>query len=204
MIDALLLGMSTGLYCMTSCAPVAIPLLCTREKTSPGNTGRTALVFMTGRFIGYIVTGLILGKMGAFAVEYLNPGYTAAFSRISYAAAGILLLWNAVYAGQKKKKCPQSGMISRLNTHALLLGLATGFSLCPPFFAAASKVFGLHSSLGGAAYFALFFVGSSIYFIPMFGLAAAGTFIPHMKTISRTATFLIGTYFFLFLGVFNV
>ena len=205
MIDGLILGLSTGLYCISSCAPVTVPLVCAGDNPSVKHTARLGAMFMAGRFAAYIAVGAILGSLGSFAASFLHPAQAAMFSRISYLLAGAVLLASGVITMRNKgKSCTWYKAAHRFGFNALAVGIATGFSICPPFFAAASKVFGNYGSAGGALYFLLFFLGSSVYFIPMFGLAAAGTAIPHIKTITRTAMILIGGYFFFFLGVFNV
>lgn len=205
MLDGLLLGLSTGLYCVSSCAPLTIPLVCSGDDSSFAHTVRLATMFMAGRFIAYIAVGFILGALGSFAASFLHPVQAVLFSRISDLLAGAVLMGGGIILIRKKDSmCTWYKTAHRYGFNALAVGIATGFSVCPPFFAAASKVFGNYGSVDGALYFLLFFLGSSVYFIPLFGLAAAGKAIPHIKIITRTAMILIGAYFFFFMGVFNV
>lgn len=205
MVDGLLLGLSTGLYCVSSCAPLTVPLVCSGDDSSLTHTVRLAAMFMAGRFIAYIAVGFILGSLGSFAASFLHPAQAVIFSRISYLLAGVVLMGGGIILTRDKGAlCTWYKKAHRYGYNALAVGIATGFSVCPPFFAAASRVFGTYGSLNGALYFLLFFLGTSVYFIPIFGLATAGRTIPHIKTITRTAMVLIGGYFFFFMGVFNV
>ena len=201
MTDALILGLSTGLYCVSTCFPLILPFSLA-EADGRGKNIRVMLSFLSGRLAGYIAVGLILGSLGAFSASFLDPYTSILLKRISYPVAGALMLLGGLFLSLPHLKiCKVYGKFYRPGINALLLGLVTGFSLCPPFFAAAARVFGKQSTLGGALYFFLFYLGTSIWFIPLFGAPALKRFIKPLQLVSRTAMILIGAYYLVFMGI---
>ena len=201
-IDALVLGTSTGLYCATTCAPLILPFIFSEKIESAKKNAGLISLFMAGRLIGYIITGFLLGALGAYAVDYLDPDLAHLFRRITYPAAGVFMLLGGILLNAPHWKiCKIYKKFYRPGRNSLVLGLITGFSLCPPFFAAAARVFGQHSSFGGALYFFLFFLGSSIYFLPLFGVFIFKKHIDKIQMIARVAMVLIGVYYIIFLGI---
>jgi sulfite exporter TauE/SafE len=206
--DAFVLGLSTGVFCISSCAPVAFPFLLAQDggEENPGkkNTMLVAL-FMAGRLLAYIVTGFLLGALGAYAVGYLDPALVVRFRRVTYLGAGLLMVLAALLVNFPQiKLCRLYAKIYKPGINSLALGLLTGFSLCPPFFAAATRVFGNQSGTEGALYFLLFFAGTSVYFLPLFGIAFLKKYIQIIRLVARTALLLTGFYFLIFLGIIGV
>ena len=201
MIEAFFLGLGTGTYCVTTCLPLILPFTLA-DTTDRRSNIKTVFLFLAGRLGGYISVGLILGAIGAFSIDYMNPHTAILLKRISYPAAGVLLLTaGLLYSFPKLKFCRLYSGFFKREMHAGLLGLVTAFSLCPPFFAAAARVFGKQSTLGGGLYFLFFFLGTTIWFLPLFGLQFLNRIIVPLKLISRTAMILIGGYYIVFMGI---
>ncbi|MBN1648221.1 MAG: sulfite exporter TauE/SafE family protein [Spirochaetales bacterium] len=204
-VDGFILGLSTGMYCISSCAPVAFPFLLAQENGSARQNSLLVALFMAGRLVAYIVTGSLLGALGAYAAGYLDPGLTASFRRFSFLAAGLLMVLAGLLINfPAMKLCRVYGKIYRPGMNALAFGLLTGFSLCPPFFAAATRVFGQQSGLEGALYFLFFFLGTSVYFLPLFGISFFRKHRQIIQLVSRTALLLAGFYYVVFLGIIGV
>jgi hypothetical protein len=112
------------------------------------------------------------------------------------------------------KWCARLGRLYGLKRGAFAVGLLSGLNFCPPFFAAASRAFAGHgpggpSALGGLAYFALFYLGTSVFFLPLLGLPLlerlkGGKAAESLRTVARIATLLLGIYFMVVLGVFRL
>ena len=72
---------------------------------------------------------------------------------------------------------PPMSRLARLQAFArgdvglpVILGLATGVSICPPFVLALTEVAGAPSLVDSLTYFAAFFVATSLYFVPALAL----------------------------------
>ena len=204
MLDGFILGLSSGIYCATSCAPVILPLVFGEDQASGKKNVAMVGLFMLGRFFGYVAAGFILGAIGAYAVSYLDPVTARMFRRISHGLAGaFLLLGGLLHNFPELKVCEVYKKMYRPGRNALILGLITGFSLCPPFFAAAAKVFGTHGSFSGAVYFLLFSLGTSVYFLPLLGVHFLFKHLGKIQMVARMAMILIGVYYLLFIGIFG-
>ncbi|HEY1405847.1 MAG TPA: sulfite exporter TauE/SafE family protein [Spirochaetota bacterium] len=199
--EALLLGLSTGTYCARFCAPVVLPFIFSEETGRKKNVQYIGL-FFAGRLIGYTVIGGILGGIGAYALGYLDPVLERKISGIAFVCIGIIML----AAGLKHnalpgKLCASVSKMYKPGGAALFLGLLTGLNLCPPFFAAASRVFMSNGGVyKGILYFAFFFIGTSVYFLPLFGVHLIKKNIQYVRMVSRLAMILLGIYFVFVLG----
>lgn len=203
--EAVLLGLSTGTYCAMYCAPVAIPFLFSEDMNRRQNIIYVSL-FMFGRLLGYIIVGAVLGAIGAYAVSYLDPELQRKSTAIAYTFIGlIMLLAGLKYNFPGWKLCKVFKKIYKPEGGALVYGLLTGINLCPPFFAAASRVFGRGgNAANGALFFLLFFAGTSLYFLPLFGIHLIGKHLKTIRMISRLLMIVLGVYFFLFLGFLTI
>lgn len=60
---AVLLGLSTGLYCTSFCFPVLFSVMLSRDRSFKSSL-LCLVLFLSGRFIAYIIVGLIAGIIG--------------------------------------------------------------------------------------------------------------------------------------------
>jgi hypothetical protein len=82
---------------------------------------------------------------------------------------------------------------------AAALGFLTGVSLCPPFVAAGVRAAELANLAAALLFFAVFFLGTSVWFVPFVGLGWMKR-NEAVTTVARMAMVLIATYY-LFTGV---
>ena len=202
--EAFLLGLSTGTYCVTCCAPVVLPFIFSEEMKNAGKNAMLVVLFMAGRLLGYITVGFILGALGSYAVSYINPELQRKFSAFAYTLLGlILLLTGLMYNFPKWKICRVFKSIYKPERSALVYGLLTGLNFCPPFFVAAARVFGGGNILHGMLYFLMFYIGTSVYFLPLFGVHFLKKHMETIRLISRLTMILLGVYFLFFRGFFS-
>ena len=203
--EAVLLGLSTGTFCAVYCAPVAIPFLFSEKLKNGKQNAMLVILFMLGRLIGYIAVGITLGIIGSYAVSYIDPEVKRKFAAFAYTFIGLMLaLTGLMYNFPGWKICRAVKKVYKPERGAFLYGLLTGVNFCPPFFAAASRVFGAEGAFGGALYFLLFYLGTSVYFLPLFGIHFLKKHMETIRMVSRITMILLGLYFFLFLGFLTV
>ena len=77
---------------------------------------------------------------------------------------------------------------------AVVLGLLTGLSLCPPFVAAGVRAAQLGSLPAALAFFAVFFGATSIWFVPFVGMGVV-TRNEAVVTVARMTMALIALYY---------
>ncbi len=219
-VEGFLLGLSTGTYCAMTCAPLTLPLLVADIGTHRQNALRVIL-FMLGRLLSYMAVGVSLGFLGAYAQEFLDPVLARRFQLACWILAGLIMtLAGLFYNFPKLKLCLLAARWWKPERGIFLLGVCAGLSLCPPFFAAAARVFGasaqgdgnvLGSTLSGAAYFLSFYLGTSVYLAPLFAVGFLGSSkaVTVKKTVTqaaRAALLLLGLYFLViegFLGMLS-
>lgn len=187
LISGFLTGLSVGVYCLGLCLPIFVPILLA-EKRETKESFWLVLQFSLGRLLGYILFGLIAGFLG-LAIQSKLVHQLASFSTLLLGLLMIgyslgLLRWGA-------KVCGRSFIWVKI---PLLLGFLTGASPCPPFLASLGYVFNLKSILLGIVYFLFFFLGTSIYIVP---LAFLGFFSQKtiFQKIARVSGILVGIYF---------
>jgi sulfite exporter TauE/SafE len=172
-VNGFLLGLANGPTCLLSCAPVVVPYL-VGEARAPRPTVPLLGRFLLGRLAGYLLFGLAAGFLGA-ALGPDSPRRGLVFGVVYCALAGLLLAYGL---SPKSTDCPASRpgrwrgwLVARWpSALPLALGLLTGLSWCPPFLLAVAGAADAGSVAGSVAFFGAFFVGTSLYFLPLPGL----------------------------------
>ncbi|MCP4158292.1 MAG: sulfite exporter TauE/SafE family protein [bacterium] len=201
--EGFLLGLSTGTYCMISCAPVAIPFIFSEEIKSGWQNAIYISLMLVGRLIAYISVGLLIGAVGGYAVNYLDPVLQRKLLSYSNTFIGLLMIATGVmYNFPSLKLCRRFKHIYKPEWGSFLYGLFTGFNVCPPIFYAAARVFGKGEAVGGMFYFLMFFLGTSIYFTPLFGVHLLKKHLATVRMIARMTLIILGIYFLLVQGLF--
>jgi len=133
-IEGILLGLSTGTVCIAYCGPILIPYLLA-ERNSLKKSIILVLYFLSGRFIAYVITGLIVGIIGLFIFK--NPIFNQLFVGISYIILSGLLIFYAFY--RFKSVCLGHNTLNTNKKRAfrwqilvpVFGGLVSGINLCP-------------------------------------------------------------------------
>jgi sulfite exporter TauE/SafE len=195
MFQGFLLGFSNGITCLAYCAPVLLPLLLSEGKRVRQNWTLLAQ-FMGGRLLGYLLFGLLAWSTSQLILS--QPTYRALVFGLTYVLLAVLI---GLYGlGKLPTICPASlkDLRSWLRSWPALLPLAMGFltglNLCPPFVAAFIGAAYSVSLVQSLLFFAAFFVGTAIYFIPVpfLGLLSRR---PELQTIGRFVAVLMALYY---------
>jgi hypothetical protein len=208
--DALALGLASGPACLAACGPVLVPsLLAGRAGFLPNL--RTIAVFLGTRLLGYLLFARVAWELGALASMLIKP-HPHLIGLVYVLMAGVL----AWYAYSVRRNCAGSCSPSKLvtiggavdesgNTQkgiagVAMLGFLTGLNFCPPFVVAGIRAAELGSLSGALLFFAVFFAGTSIWFVPIAGL---GCVVRNQAliTVARMAMGLVAFYY-LALGLY--
>jgi len=197
LIQPFLLGISTGIFCFTYCVPFIAPYLVSEERKL-GKNFRLILEFIFGRLGGYILFGAIFGYLG----EKISNRAVNFILIISLMLLSVVLI---IYAlGFLKSKgifCSAKYIKFRAKT-PLLMGFLMGINICPPFLMSLAYVFTLHSALRGMIYFLMFFVGTTLYFLPVTFLGFLGK-MKEFRLIAQIAGLIVG-FAFLVYGIYYI
>jgi hypothetical protein len=196
--EALVLGLASGPACMASCGPVLVPSLLAGRAGLRPNAGFLS-AFLGARFLGYLVFAAVAWELGVLVS--LPPALRMLLVGIVYVLLAAVLLWYAYSAGRTcAHSCEGSELVNievakkRGLPVAAAMGFLTGVSLCPPFVAAGVRAAGLGSVAAALLFFGVFFVGTSVWFVPFVGLGGVAR-DEAVTTVARMAMALIAFYY---------
>ena len=193
---AFLLGLVGSVHCAGMCGPLVLALAKTRTRTPRESAGR--VFYHLGRIFSYCLLGLLLGLAGQFAAP-------AGFQRWLSVALGITLLggllvsrrlplaapvwkWVSLLKGAMHARLRQSTLFSQV-----VMGTLNGLLPCGLVYVAAAGATATGHPLSGAAYMALFGLGT---WPMMLGIHFAGQRLPlpsrlSLGAVTRAAVFLM-------------
>ena len=195
MFKGFILGLSSGGYCLASCIPVFVPYILSEDKKTKWNFICLSK-FMLGRLLGYILFALLAWITGNFIIKQSH--YKEIIFALSYIFLSFTLI---VYTFSKSHRFCNIKYFSKFSNYSnkekgfttvVLLGFLTGINVCPPFILAFSDAAFFTNILSSILYFAAFFVGTAVYFIP----------IPFIGVLKGKQIKLIGQMCSLIIGVF--
>lgn len=126
--------------------------------------------------------------------------FTARFSYICLIAASLLMLiYSLTHSFKDFRFC--APLINRLSLMRIpfFLGIFTGLNPCPPFLVGAARLWTLNSILGGVILFTAFFIGTSVYMVPLIFVS----YFSKNERIKQIALMvaLLSSFWFLFMGI---
>lgn len=196
--EAIILGLVSGPACIAACGPILVPSLLAEHKGFRPHA-RYLSVFLAARLLGYMLFAVVAWELGLLAS--LLPAPRLLLMGVVYVLLAGVLLW---YAYSARRSCAQPCADSKLVqitenrnhgvTGAAALGLLTGLNLCPPFVVAGIRAAQMGSMAAALLFFAVFFLGTSIWFVPFVGL---GCIVRNQAviTVARMAMVLIALYY---------
>lgn len=194
--EGVTLGLSAGVYCAGACLVFFMPYLLIESRQKVFENFKNILLFMLGRFIAYIGFALIMGSLGTTHRDI----FTVKFSHVSLIAASLLMFVYALTNNFADSKLCSSFLYRfRLMRIPFFLGLFSGLSPCLPFVVGVTRLWTLDSILKGVVLFAAFFLGTSVYMIPLIFVA----YLNRMERVKQIGLIvaLLSSLWFLFVGI---
>lgn len=202
--EAILLGLAAGPVCLASCGPVVLPWMLVQPRGVRVHAWQLSLL-LAARLAGYLLFACVLWSAG-LVVSRTWSGRIWMLGGVQVALACGLLAYAAAWphAGCKFRhskraeliqigETPSNGLKPRW-TGAALLGFLTGINLCPPFLMAGVRAMQLPTLGGVLLFFALFFAGTAIWFVPFLSLGVIQR-TPVFLTVARTAAVLLACWY---------
>jgi hypothetical protein len=193
---------------MASCGPVLLPWL-GAEPRELRTTGRLLALFLGGRLAGYLAFAVV-AWMAGFALPLDARTRTLVFGLANFGLAALLGASAciphrscATVSSESRPRLYQIGTADRYRPPtSVTLGFLTGLNLCPPFVAAGVRAAATHSLAGALAFFALFFVGTAIWFLPALGISVLRR-VSALPTVARMTMGALAAYY-AYLGIMAV
>jgi sulfite exporter TauE/SafE len=200
------LGFGAGPVCVAYCGPVLLPWL-GAEPRDLGTTGRLLAIFLGGRLAGYLAFAVVAWAAGlTIPVDLRTRALIFGLANFGLAA---LLGFSACFPPRRRcAKVPderhphlyQIGAADRFRPPAALtLGFLTGLNLCPPFVAAGVRAAATHSLPGALVFFAFFFAGTTVWFLPSLAVSSLRRFSA-VPVVARMTMAALAIYY-AYLGV---
>lgn len=195
MLKGFILGLSSGGYCLASCIPIFVPYILSENKKTKWNFICLSK-FMLGRLLGYILFAILAWITGNFIIKQSH--YKEIIFALSYIFLSFTLI---IYTFSKSHRVCNIKYFSKFFNHSskgknfatiLLLGFLTGINVCPPFILAFSDAAFFSNIISSILYFAAFFMGTAIYFMPL----------PFIGVLKGKQIKLVGQMCSLVIGVF--
>lgn len=201
-LQPVLVGLSLGAFCLSYCFPFLATFMASEPRGVKDNA-KLILRFIFGRLLGYVMFGLIFGFLGE---KYQSPFLTLLTDLSLILISIILILYLCGLLKQKEETCLISKLRNRplipgtiAGRNAMMMGFLMGINICPPFLLSLPYVFSLHSTWLGVVYFLIFFLASSIYFLPMIFVGWLGK-IKEFQTVARLSGFICAGIFIVYGG----
>jgi len=195
LIGGLIAGLSVGALCLSTCSCLLLPMFLS-SRQSLRKSFFTFLSFSAGRLIAYVLFGAAAGWVGSELSSFLWFNWVIA---AGYLAAALFLLHYINRTGDScsSKKKPKK------STVPFFLGITTGLNFCPPFVLAAAVALQTKSALWGSLFFFSFFLGTSVYLLPLVFAGALSRWTIWRK-IGKLAGTVVGfVYIFIALSTFH-
>ncbi|HUB18263.1 MAG TPA: sulfite exporter TauE/SafE family protein [Acidobacteriaceae bacterium] len=201
--EALLLGLAAGPVCLASCGPVVLPWMLVQPRGVRVHA-RQMSIFLAARLAGYLLFASVIWTAGE-ALTRTWSDRTWLYGAVQVLLAGGLLVYAAArpnahcaLAGAPQALVqigPASPTIPRPRASgALTLGFLTGINLCPPFLAAGVRAAQMRTLADALFFFALFFAGTAVWFMPFLSLAAVRR-SPQFLTFARMVAVLLACWY---------
>jgi len=194
-LQGVFVGLSLGAFCLSYCFPFLATFIASEPRDVKDNS-KLIFRFIFGRLLGYILFGFIFGFLG----EKLQSPFLTLLTDLSLILISIILiLYLCGLLQHKEETCPVCKLPNR---DAMMMGFLMGINICPPFLLSLPYVFSLHSTWLGVVYFLIFFLASSIYFLPMIFVGWLGK-IKEFQIVARLSGFICAGIF-IFYGGYSI
>lgn len=188
MIEGLLIGLSVGASCLASCGPLVVSVI---MKNTPTTKGAYAYLgkFLFGRLMAYMVIALIVGML--HGTEWQTRNFIATTTML----VGLMMIANGFM--KLPTYCAKGRGVKSLvrqyvpQIYVPVLGFISALNACPPVVAAATSAASKDSMAEGLLTFMMFFIGSSLYMLPLPFVSVAKD-KDALQTIGRFASLIVG------------
>ncbi len=198
LVRAALLGFAAGASCLGFCLPVVLPVLAGSDLSGFYPATVRLLYFLAGRLIAYLLFGISAGLVGARVSGFVFFRATA-LPVIYFLLGGLMGIYGITvfdpFARFRFCRLIQPQVNS--GRFLFLLGLLAGASPCPPFLLALTSVLDYAGVLSAVLFFLVFFLATSVYFLPLLFTGIAARFAP-VRLAARIVAIIIGGYFVLY------
>lgn len=188
--QGVLLGLSTGIFCLGYCAPIFVPFMMS-ENRAMGQNARVIGELALGRLVAYLAFGMAAGYIG---MQLDGASFQRVIGGSMVVLSTLLILYVVTKGWPHLTLCRWTNR--RYLRFPIAFGFLTGLNVCPPFLLAISHALSLGSIGKGALLFGGFFLGTSVYLVLLLPLGYLGRW-QNLRLIALMTALLSGVFFFL-------
>ncbi|MCQ2974226.1 MAG: sulfite exporter TauE/SafE family protein [Bacteroidales bacterium] len=191
MFEGLFIGLSVGASCLASCGPLIMSVIMKNSSTTTKSYGYLGK-FMCGRLIAYIIIAFLISLLCQH--EFISKEFLAVLMMI----VGFMMIANAFF--KMPSYCVKgNGFKTWVRKHfswayVSVLGFVSTLNVCPPIIAVTTTTAYSSSMFESIATFAFFFIGSSVYMLPL-PLVSLVADKEALKTIGKFSSIIVGVVF---------
>lgn len=191
-IDGVVLGLSSGGFCLVGCVPFLLPYFLSEERKL-GKSAFIILEFLGGRLAAYLLFGLIFGIVGEYAKEVVSARFVGVLMIVTSA---MLFIYGFTKNFPEFKFCKIASKSAILKRFPFASGFLLGINICPPFLVGMTVLVSL-----GNIFFALifslgFFLATTLFLLPLVFSPLLAK-ISKLQEIGQVITLFAGLYFFI-------
>ena len=164
-MKGLVLGLSTGGFCLGACAPAMLPYLISSGNGNARSSLSALGEFLAGRLTAYIILAGLIVPFGA-RIQAMPLG-----GKVTAVLMGLLAIMLIAHGFSvnfpESKTCgilKRSAVLSRFPFAA---GLILGVNACPPLMMAFAYMLTLGRWGSGIGFSVAFFAGTTVYLLPL-------------------------------------
>lgn len=195
MIEAFLLGIFSGTACVSTCGSILFPYMISKQ-FSVKQSWRITLFFLLSRYIFYLIVGFLLAYLGQNFIS--NSGIQHLITGIAYIILAYTLIKKVIF--KSSCTCKENKQLSLLDKNRfaiyfipIIIGFTSGLGFCPTLLFAFTQKMQYANNLDILSYYTLFFIGTTIYFLPIPFLSLVKK-NENVKKIGTIATALIAAF----------
>ena len=189
----LLLGLSSGVYCLGSCAMVMAPRLASGPESGGFRRGLLSIFeYSCGRLVAYMLAGAVLFFAGPTLLA--NPAGQLFMGTATLALAVLMLAQGLSRSLPAVSSCSRIGKTACLRRYPFLAGLLSVAQLCPPLLLCLAQVAGADAAIKAIVSTTGFFVGTLLVTLPI-ALTASGAKRPGIRATAAVASLFCGLWF---------
>lgn len=162
--EGFIIGLGAGTSCLATCGPLILSVIM-RNSPSTGKSYIYMAKFLCGRLLAYMAIGCLLMAISSVAQIPEQISINALL------VLGVLMFLNAFVPMPSYcvKGIGIKTFIRKTMPSLMLpaLGFFSAFNVCPSMLAVSGVAFNAPTFIGGLATFALFFIGTSMFMMPL-------------------------------------
>ncbi len=189
----LLLGLSSGVYCLGSCAMVMAPHLAADPEGGGLRQGLLSILeYGGGRLASYILAGVLLSFAGPALLT--SPAGQFFAGAATLALAILMLAQGLSRSFPAVSCCRRIGKVACPRRYPFLAGILSATKLCPPLLLCLAQVANAGAPMKAVISTTGFFMGTLLVTLPM-ALTASGAKRPGIRALAAVSSLFCALWF---------